>query len=300
MVKVDGITKYFGTTKVIDDISFELKKGDVTGLLGPNGAGKTTTMRMITSYYFPNKGKIQINDKDTQAETLETQKLIGYLPENNPLYYDMMVYDFLLMSAKLNGVTGKLAHQRIIETSKKIAISDKLTKNIGELSKGYKQRVGLASTLLHNPSVLILDEPTEGLDPVQRDEIRSLIKELSKETTILLSTHVLQEVRAMCNNVIVINKGKVVASGIPENLSLKKGYKLKLEGSNIKEKLSKILSKDDILKIEKEDKGKASIYIQSSEELRPQISKLATENKWTIWELQMEDSIEEVFKELVK
>lgn len=300
MVKVNGVTKYFGTTKVIDDISFELKKGDVTGLLGPNGAGKTTTMRMITSYYFPNKGKIQINDKDTQADTLETQKLIGYLPENNPLYYDMIVYDFLLMSAKLNGVTGKTAHERIIETSKKIAISDKLTKNIGELSKGYKQRVGLASTLLHKPSVLILDEPTEGLDPVQRDEIRNLIKELSKETTILLSTHVLQEVRAMCNNVIVINKGKVVASGKPENLSLKKGYRLQLEGADIKEKLSKLLSKDDILKIDKEEKGKKNIYIQSSEELRPQISKLATENKWTIWELQMEDSIEEVFKELVK
>lgn len=300
MVKVNGVTKYFGTTKVIDDISFQLKKGDVTGLLGPNGAGKTTTMRMITSYYFPNKGKIQINDKDTQADTLETQKLIGYLPENNPLYYDMIVYDFLLMSAKLNGVTGKTAHERIIETSKKIAISDKLTKNIGELSKGYKQRVGLASTLLHKPSVLILDEPTEGLDPVQRDEIRNLIKELSKETTILLSTHVLQEVRAMCNNVIVINKGKVVASGKPENLSVKKGYRLQLEGADIKEKLSKLLSKDDILKIDKEEKGKKNIYIQSSEELRPQISKLATENKWTIWELQMEDSIEEVFKELVK
>lgn len=298
MVKVENITKYFGNTKAIDDLSFELKKGEVTGLLGPNGAGKTTTMRIITSYYFPNKGKVSVEDLDTQDKTLETQRKIGYLPENNPLYYDMLVYDFLMMSAKLNGVDTKTAKTKIVEVAKQLSITSKLATPIGDLSKGFKQRVGLASTLLHDPEVIILDEPTEGLDPVQREEIRGLIKQLSKDKTILLSTHVLQEVKAMCDSVIVINNGKLVTSGHPNDLSTQKGVVAQIEGEKVIEKVKKILEKGETIE-SIETEGNIHTYrIHTAKEIRPELSKLAADNKWTIWDIQSEDSLEQVFKNL--
>ncbi len=300
MVKLQNITKYLGSTKVIDNLSFELKTGDITGILGPNGAGKTTTMRMITSYYFPNNGKITINGIDTQKDTTETQLKIGFLPENNPLYTDMMVYDFLMMTAKLNGVTAKKAKEKIIEISKKVDITKKLTVKISELSKGYKQRVGIASTLLHDPSVIILDEPTEGLDPIQRNEIRDLIKELSKDKTILISTHVLQEVKAICNNVVVINKGKLVAMGDPESIGGKKGLVITVEGKAIRENLKSLLEKGDEIKVKQLSGDKKEVIIHSKKELRSEISKIASKNNWTIWEIQSEDSLEELFKDLQK
>lgn len=300
MVKLENVTKYLGDTKVIDNLTFELKKGEITGLLGPNGAGKTTTMRMITSYYLPNEGKITIDGVDTQLNTTETQKKIGFLPENNPLYSDMMVYDFLMMTARLNGVERKKANKKIMEVAKKVDITKKLTANIGELSKGFKQRVGIASTLLHDPSVIILDEPTEGLDPIQRNEIRDLIKELSKNKIILISTHVLQEVKAICNNVIVINNGKLVVSGSPDEIGGKKGLVIKIEGNDIRKKLKEILEKDDEIEVNKLDDGKKEVRIHSKKELRSEISKIAVKNEWTIWEIQSEDSLEELFKDLQK
>ena len=298
MVKVENITKTFGNYKAVDNLSFELNKGDVTGLLGPNGAGKTTTMRIITSYYFPNSGKITIEGLDTQEKTLDTQKLIGYLPENNPLYFDMIVYDFLMMTAKLNGVKTTKAKEKIVETAKKLDITKKLLSPIGDLSKGFRQRVGLASTLLHDPHLIILDEPTEGLDPVQREEIRKLIKELSKDRAILLSTHVLQEVKAMCNKVIVINQGKLVTSGSPDNLSAKKGLIVKIEGHDIQNVLRKNLKKEDDIKELSSDGDIKTFQIHSKDELRTLLSKLSADNKWTIWEMQVEDNLEEVFKNL--
>lgn len=229
MLKVKKISKNFANTKAVKDLSFELKKGDIAGLLGPNGAGKTTTMRMITSYYFPSKGSITINGKDTQDYTLETQSQIGYLPENNPLYLDMLVVDFLTMTAKFHEVKKDKITKAIKKVAKEVGIENRLLSTISELSKGYKQRVGLAAALIHDPKLLILDEPTEGLDPNQRNEIRKLIKDISKDKVILISTHVLQEVEAMCNKVIVINDGKLVEEGSPKKIDLEKVFK-KLKG----------------------------------------------------------------------
>ncbi len=225
MLKVKNVSKNFGGVEAVKDLSFELEKGDIAGLLGPNGAGKTTTMRMITSYYFPSEGEITIEDKDTQLDTLETQSLIGYLPENNPLYLDMLVVDFLTMSAKLQGVDNKNIEERIKKIAKEVGITNRLLSPIAELSKGYKQRVGLAAAMIHDPKLLILDEPTEGLDPNQREDIRKLIIEMSKDKVILISTHVMQEVDAMCNKVIVINNGQLVTQGSPKKMNLEKIFK---------------------------------------------------------------------------
>lgn len=295
MVVLKNVSKNFDKVKAVDGLSFIIEKGDVTGLLGPNGAGKTTTMRMITSYFFPTSGEITINGKSTTLHTQQTQKQIGYMPENNPLYNDMIVFDFLSMTAKLQGLNSKKIISRIKEVAESVGIKDKLASNIGELSKGYRQRVGIASALIHNPQVLILDEPTEGLDPNQREDIRKLIKDLSKDKAILISTHVMQEVKAMCNKVIVINDGKLIAQGTPEELAGTKILRIVIEGEKIKESLEKLIEeKDEKIKVE----GKAKIktaFVYSNRELRPEISKIAAKNSWTIWEMQIQDGLEQVF-----
>lgn len=299
MLKVKKVSKNFGTTFAVKDLSFELEKGDVAGLLGPNGAGKTTTMRMITSYYYPSSGEITIDGQDTQLNTIETQSLIGYLPENNPLYLDMIVIDFLMMSAKLQNVAKNKIESRIKKLSKEVGITDKLMSPINELSKGYKQRVGLAAAMIHDPKLLILDEPTEGLDPNQREDIRKLIKEISKDKVILISTHVMQEVKAMCNKVVVINKGKLVTEGSPDKLAGTRVLKMKIEGSHIEKELEKLLSeKDEKVRITEKSANIKTYHIYSNRELRPEISKLASKNDWVIWETEIEDNLEEVFKTL--
>jgi ABC-2 type transport system ATP-binding protein len=299
MLKVKKISKNFGTTKAVKELSFELNKGDIAGLLGPNGAGKTTTMRMITSYYYPSEGTITINDIDTQKDTIESQSLIGYLPENNPLYLDMLVVDFLMMSAKLQNIAKAEITDRIKKIADKVGIQDRLLSPINELSKGYKQRVGLAAAMIHNPPLLILDEPTEGLDPNQRNDIRDLIKEISKEKVILISTHVMQEVKAMCNKVIVINNGKLVAEGSPDSLAGTKVLKVKIEGKNVVSALKKLLTeKGEKLKITDKNEKVRTFHLHSNRELRPEVSKLAAKNDWVIWETEIEDSLEGVFKNL--
>ena len=304
MLKVKKIHKSFGKVEVIKGLSFSVKKGDVVGLLGPNGAGKTTTMRMIASYYFPAKGKITVNGIDTQENTLNSQQEIGYMPENNPLYLDMIVYDYLTMSGKFYGVDKKKLHKRIIDTSKSVGIRDKLAKPIKELSKGYKQRVGLAAAMLHDPKLLILDEPTEGLDPNQREEIRQLIKHLAKDKVILISTHVMQEVKAMCNKVIVINEGKLVVEGEPDSLTGKKHLELHIQGKDIEKELRSILDLDkddsvtvlDTYNINKHEVKK--VVVKTNKEIRPEISKLASKNNWVVWQMSMQDALEEVFEQL--
>lgn len=300
MIKLKNVSKKFGKTEAVKNLSFELKKGDVTGLLGPNGAGKTTTMRMITSYYFPTKGSINIDGKDTQDNTTLTQSQIGYLPENNPLYLDMIVVDYLTMSAKLQGVANHDIVGAVKKAAKAVQIEDKLFTKIGELSKGYKQRVGIASALVHDPKIIILDEPTEGLDPNQRQEIRKLVKDLSKNKTILISTHVMQEVKAMCNRVIVINNGELVKDGAPDQISGTKRLKLRIEGSKIDSEIAKLVDKKkgESVEIEnKRDKIK-TVYINTNRELRSEISKLAADKDWTLWEIEVQDSLEELFREL--
>ncbi|GIZ14317.1 gliding motility-associated ABC transporter ATP-binding subunit GldA [Capnocytophaga catalasegens] len=205
-IKVTNLTKVYGQQTAVNSISFSLKKGEVTGFLGPNGAGKTTTMKMLTGALFPTDGAIQILDFDIEKQLIEAQRHIGYLPEHNPLYLEMYVREYLQFSADIYKVK-KERIQQVIELTKLVAESHK---KISQLSKGYRQRVGLASALLHNPDILILDEPTTGLDPNQILEIRQIIKNLGKEKTILLSSHIMQEIQAMCDRVIILHKGNIV------------------------------------------------------------------------------------------
>jgi ABC-2 type transport system ATP-binding protein len=299
MLKVQKISKNFGATQAVKDLSFSLENGDVAGLLGPNGAGKTTTMRMITSYYYPSSGKITINGKDTQLDTLETQSLIGYLPENNPLYLDMLVVDFLTMTAKLQNVRKSDIEARIKKLADEVGIEGRLMSTISELSKGYKQRVGLAAAMIHDPKLLILDEPTEGLDPNQRKDIHKLIKEISKNKIILVSTHVMQEVKAMCNKVIIINDGKLVTEGSPDKVSATQVLKIKIEGTHIEKEIEEILTESgEKLTITDKKEKIRTFHIHSNRELRPEISKLAAKHDWVIWETEIEDNLEEVFRSL--
>ncbi len=206
-ISVSNITKNFGNQKALDNVSFELKKGEIVGFLGPNGAGKSTMMKILTTYYTSDDGDAKVNSFNVQSEKKNVQKSIGYLPEHNPLYLDMYVKEYLAFNADVY----KTKKDRIAEVIDQTGLTPEAHKKIGQLSKGYRQRVGLAAALLHDPEVLILDEPTTGLDPNQLLEIRKLIKEIGKEKTILLSTHIMKEVEAVCDRVLVINKGVLVA-----------------------------------------------------------------------------------------
>lgn len=206
-ISVENITKSYGAQKALDNISFTIEKGEIVGFLGPNGAGKSTTMKIINGYIHADGGNVLVNDISVNNDELETKKLIGYLPEHNPLYLEMYVKEYLQFCAEIHHIS-KDEIRSIIE---KVGLLDEAHKKIKQLSKGYRQRVGLAAALLHNPDVLILDEPTTGLDPNQLVEIRTLIQEMGKGKTVLFSTHIMQEVEAICNRVIILNKGKIVA-----------------------------------------------------------------------------------------
>lgn len=208
-IEVKGLTKIYGEQKAVDDISFTASKGEIVGFLGPNGAGKSTTMKIITGYLLADAGSVNVCGIDVKALPLETKKKIGYLPESNPLYYDMYVREYLDFIAGIHAVENK--KEKMEEVIATVGLTPESKKKVGQLSKGYKQRVGLAAALIHNPEVLILDEPTTGLDPNQIVEIREVIKKLGQNKTILFSSHILQEVEAICDRVVIINKGKLVA-----------------------------------------------------------------------------------------
>jgi len=215
-IKVKDLSKHFGSQKAVDNISFEAKPGKILGFLGPNGAGKSTTMKMLTGYLAATTGSIEICNKDILTDALAIKKQIGYLPENTPLYTDMYIREFLSFVGQTYGLEN-LEH-RVEDVIKQVGLTPEQHKKISMLSKGYKQRVGLAQAIIHNPQVLILDEPTSGLDPNQLADIRTLIKNLGKDKTVILSTHIMQEVEAICDEVIIINKGKIVANATIEEL----------------------------------------------------------------------------------
>ncbi len=211
MIEVTNLTKVYGTQRAVDGISFSLKKGEIVGFLGPNGAGKSTTMKILTGYLKPTEGLAKVSDFDVLTQPMPARRAIGYLPEHNPLYLDMYVTEFLIFSGKLYGMAGNALQTRVDEVVAMCGLEPEKRKKIGQLSKGYRQRVGLAQSFLHNPEVLILDEPTTGLDPNQIQEIREVIRTAGKDKTVLFSTHIMQEVEALCDRVIIINKGKVVS-----------------------------------------------------------------------------------------
>ena len=219
MIEVQGLTKRYGRTTAVDDLNFSVRKGEILGFLGPNGAGKTTTMRVITCFLPPTLGKVTVAGYDVMREPLEVKRRVGYLPETPPLYTDMRVHEMLAFAGRIKGVPRRELHENVEQAAEKAAVTDVLDKIVGHLSKGYRQRVGLAAALIHEPEVLILDEPTAGLDPKQIIETRRLIQNLAGAHTIILSTHILPEAAQTCSRVMIINRGRLVAEDTPQNLT---------------------------------------------------------------------------------
>jgi len=299
-VKVEALTKIYGDQHAVDSISFEVAGGQITGFLGPNGAGKSTTMKMLTCYLAPTAGKAMVAGYDIETQSIEVRKRIGYLPEHNPLYTEMYVKEYLRFIAGISGYEGNIS-KRINELIEMTGLGVEKHKKIGMLSKGYRQRVGLAQALFSNPEVLILDEPTSGLDPNQVIEIRNLIKEVGKEKTVILSTHIMQEVQAMCSRVIIINKGKIVADNSTEELTRQ------TTGNNLLRVAFKNPVTASVLKsipgvLDVEQKGKAWIlFYAANDDLRDAVFKWAVNNDNTIYEMEREGrSLEDIFQSFTK
>jgi ABC-2 type transport system ATP-binding protein len=304
MISVRDLVKHYGEVKAVNGISFTIRKGEITGLLGPNGAGKTTTLRIITGYLKPTSGMISIDEFLVDQNPIEIKNRIGYLPESAPLYPDMMVYDFLQFMADIRQIYDK---EKIKDVAIQCGITEVMHKNINELSKGYKQRVGLAQAILHDPEILVLDEPTNGLDPNQIVEIRDLIKELGKEKTVILSTHILQEVEATCNRVIIIDKGAIVADDSTSDLKSAKGKDVRVNcvvsGASfnaIQSALQKIAGVKNVQHIKDEEQlCHVQIVTGLDVDVRPQVFNCIKDNGWILYEMNREyRSLEHVFREL--
>ncbi len=295
-IEVKNLFKYYGDQAAVKDISFKVNSGEIVGFLGPNGAGKSTTMKVITGYISASNGEVKVCDIPVTVDSLETRQLIGYLPEHNPLYLDMYVKEYLTFVAKIYRIDN--VKERVADMIKKVGLEVEQNKKIGALSKGYRQRVGLAQAIIHDPKVLILDEPTSGLDPNQLVEIRELIKSIGKEKTVMLSTHIMQEVEAICDRVVIINKGEIVADDKAGDLQMQAQVQtvyVEFEGSVSKSQLSKIAG---VSKVGKVSEG---WLLESQEEidLRKVIAKFAQENNVLTLTLRKEEkSLEEVFKTL--
>lgn len=304
-VVIKNLTKRYRGFKAIDDINFRINQGEVLGFLGPNGAGKSTTMKIITTYIAPSEGDVEVGGFSVLTEPEKVKKLIGYLPENNPLYLDMPVMDYLIFSARLQGVAEANVPQRVKEMLKVCGLGGEKHKLIGELSKGYRQRVGLAQAMIHDPQVLILDEPTSGLDPNQIIEIRKLIKDIGRQKTVILSTHILPEVEATCDRILIINKGKIVADGTPETLRKQaKGrevIRIKVEDGKEEDVLAALKSLSSVLAVETLSGRENGYEVQADKFAAPKrdIFKMCVDKGWTLTEMvPFETSLEDVFHDL--
>jgi ABC-2 type transport system ATP-binding protein len=302
---LENVTKKYGVQKAVDNISIHVKTGEVLGFLGPNGAGKTTTMKIITGLIAPNKGTAKVGEYSVTEQPDEVKKLIGYLPENNPLYLEMPVIDYLQFTAAIQGVPKKKIHDRIYEMIRLCGLNAEKHKKIGELSKGYRQRVGLAQAMIHDPKVLILDEPTTGLDPNQIVEIRKLIKELGKEKTVILSTHILPEVEATCDRILIISKGKIVADGTSENLRRQSQgrelVRVRIE-DGMRDDVIRQLQQLDQVGLVDPVRGIENCYeVQSRGEFsnKREIFRLCVKNNWVLTEMTpIETKLEDLFRDL--
>jgi ABC-2 type transport system ATP-binding protein len=297
-IQVEQLTKVYDAQKALDSISFSVKPGEILGFLGPNGAGKSTTMKILTGYIPQSSGKASVCGFDVAEQSIDVRRHIGYLPELNPLYTDMYIKEYLLFAAELQGVKSH-AQKKVDEMIERVGLIPERSKKIGQLSKGFKQRVGLAQAMIHNPKVLILDEPTTGLDPNQVVEIRALIKEIGKDKTVILSTHIMQEVESMCNRVVIINKGRIVADDVIGKL--KQGLSGDMQ---ITIELKQQISADLLKKIQgvKEVKQQGKKYLLRCEgDLREQISVAAASNGWILLSMSAEgESLEKVFQNLTR
>mgnify|MGYP001055554579 CR=1 FL=1 len=303
MIEVSNLGKYYGDVAAVDDISFKVKQGEILGFLGPNGAGKTTTMRILTCFMAPSLGTARINDQDILQDSLEVRRNIGYLPENVPLYNEMTVRGYLLYMAALRGVPRKKRPERLEAALDAGKLEDRAEMLIGKLSKGFRQRVGIAQAVIHDPPVLILDEPSAGLDPRQRVETRQFIKSLSKNHTIILSTHILPDVQEICSRVVIINKGRIVAQDTLANLENNQNtnpriqVRLKHPRGDVVNRLKEIDGVANALR-EKDNGGESTFTLECSpgKDVREAAAKLCVEQNWGLLELQRQGtSLEDIF-----
>ena len=305
-IEVENVTKSYGSQKAVNNISFKVNTGEVVGFLGPNGAGKSTTMKMITCFLTAESGAIRLGEFTVDRNPEEFKKRIGYLPEDNPLYTEMAIVDYLRFCAEIHRIPGSQISDRIAQMIEICGLEREIQKKIGELSKGYRQRVGLAQAMIHDPEILVMDEPTSGLDPNQIGEIRRLIKKLGKEKTVILSSHILSEVEATCDRIIIINQGKIVADGTASTLrqqaSGQEVLTIQIEASNGAAEVEKDLLGLATVETVKPVEGKNDLYtLQSKPESssRKAVFDLCVKNKWYLLEMVgSETSLEDIFKEL--
>jgi len=304
-IQIENLSKKYGPQRAVDGISFEVKTGEILGFLGPNGAGKSTTMKMITGYIGIGEGEIKIGDLSVKNQSDEVKRFIGYLPENNPLYLDMPVIDYLQFCASLQGVESNRIDEQVKKMVRVCGLNAEKHKKIGELSKGYRQRVGLAQAMIHDPQILILDEPTTGLDPNQIVEIRKLIREIGKEKTVILSTHILPEVEATCDRILIINKGKIVADGTADNLRKQAAgqeiLKVRIEEAPIETVMHELRRLPQVDTVEWIDKNLNRVEVQSrtGASSKRDIFHLCVEKGWVLSELTpIETRLEDIFRNL--
>ncbi|HDR04214.1 MAG TPA: ATP-binding cassette domain-containing protein [Candidatus Marinimicrobia bacterium] len=307
MITIENLTKYYGTVRAVDNISLQVRDGEILGFLGPNGAGKSTTLKILTTYLSPTSGTIRVNDYNIFDHSKEIREMIGYLPELNPLYDDLRVYDFLQFVAQSRQIDQKKFRSRLAELIELCGLKGVIHKNINELSKGYKQRVGLAQAIFHDPQILILDEPTTGLDPNQIMEIRELIRNLGREKTVIISTHILQEIQAIANRMVIINKGKLVVDGtIEEVMSGFRGQtRLNLELQNADEtgirQMMEHLGGMTMSEFQAGKNGITELTLEYAYKADPRaaIFDYAVKSQWKILEMNRHKiSLEEVFRDL--
>lgn len=309
MINVEMLTKYYGNLCAVDQINFDIRKGEILGLLGPNGAGKTTTLRMLTGYIRPTSGTIHVKDYTIDEHPLEIKKLLGYLPESAPLYHDLLTYDYLDFVANVRELRGESKLKRIRKLTELCGLSEVMHKPIGELSKGYKQRVGLAHAMMNDPEILILDEPTSGLDPNQIAEIRDIIKQIGKEKTIIISTHILSEAEATCDRIIIINRGRIVADDSTGTLKQSAGGEslINMTFRNtdfpaVEKTLGSVSGVSGIILVDDQgDSLSVSISSQYSSDLRADIYRAVKETDWILLDFHQESrTLENIFRELTK
>lgn len=309
MIELSNLTKYYGDLCALDHINLTIETGKILGLLGPNGAGKTTALRIITGYLAPTAGTVTAKGLSIETDALEIKKMIGYLPEEAPLYRDMLVYDYLTYVANIRKLAPAKRDKRILELVDICGLAEIMHRSINELSKGYKQRVGLAHAMMSNPEILVLDEPTSGLDPNQIAEIRDIIKKIGREKTVILSTHILSEVEATCDRVVIINEGKIVADGSTDELrkSSQSEYTLNISLQGAEEEAVKTLLSpvEGIAKIEKTGSDNVTLTFKLSchteRDIRGEIYRAIKRQEWTLLEFTQESkSLEKIFRELTK
>lgn len=310
MIHVEGLTKYYDDFCAVDQISLDIKGGEIVGLLGPNGAGKTTTLRMLTGYFQPTAGDIQVKNFSIRQDPLAIKNLIGYLPESAPIYKGMIVYDYLDHVARIRGLTGEAKQKRLQELADMCGLRDIMHKTIETLSKGLKQRVGLAHAMMSDPEILVLDEPTSGLDPNQIIEIREIIRKIGEKKTVILSTHILSEAEATCDRIVIVNKGKIVADGNTQELTSGLGQSrqihlglLNTTAQAVIEKLQSVSGVKEVKTVAADDPNltRVSVICGDTKDARADLYAAVKETDWVLVEMSQESkNLETIFRELTR